>query len=304
MKILLLGSRGFVGSALKEKLSDFEVFSPTREELDIRDISQTEKVIRQLDPEVIISAVGRVAGIQGNIAHPSSLMIENVEISVALAKACHVNGVRKLVQFGSACMYPTSLNRAAIISDIGTGQIEPTSQFYGQAKLFGFSLFESFNKEFNYEWVTAIPSNLYGPQDWKHGPDSHAIAMLVKKFIDSKRIGRNEVEIWGDGTAQRHFLHVEDFVASIKVFMEKGDFATTAFNVSSLNPVSIHDLAYLLADITEYEGQIHFNTTAPSGALRKELNDDYIRSLGWKELFSLRDGLENYVEKYLSEIVS
>jgi GDP-L-fucose synthase len=201
-------------------------------------------------------------------------------------------------------MYPIHLDRPADIADIGSGEIESTSQYYGQAKLFGYKLFEGYNKEYGYEWVTAIPSNLYGPQDWKHGADSHAIAMLVKKFIDSKRMGQNEVEIWGDGTAQRNFLHVEDFVASIKVFMEKGDFATSAFNVSSLNPIAIHDLAYLLADITEYEGQIHFNTTAPSGALRKELNDDYIRSLGWKERFSLRDGLENYVEKYLSEIVS
>jgi len=297
-RILLFGADGFIGSAISKKFSISDSYlGLTRRDLDVRDYSEVKKSINDFKPTIVINATGKVAGIQGNIDAPVNLMRDNSENILSITKACHDLKILKMIQFASACIYPLNELSESKPEDLGTGVIEQTSKAYAISKIFGVELFDSYRKQFGYQWSTIIPTNLYGEGDWNSGTDGHVIAMLTKKFIEAKQNRLPQVEVWGDGKSQRSFLNINDLAAATKFFVTHNMFSFPITNLNGEKEISIYDLADLIKKIVEYPGEIIFDASKPSGAKRKSLNDDVIRKLGWKPKVSLIQGITGYVKK-------
>lgn len=297
-RVLLFGADGFIGSAISKKFSISDSYlGLTRRDLDVRDYSEVKKSISDFKPTIVINATGKVAGIQGNIDAPVNLMRDNSENLLSITRACHDLKILKMIQFASACIYPLNELRASKPEDLGTGVIEQTSKAYATSKIFGVELFDSYRKQFGYQWSTIIPTNLYGAGDWNTGIGGHVIAMLTKKFIEAKQNRLPQVEVWGDGKSIRSFLNINDLAAATKFFVNHNMFSCPITNLNGEKEVSIYDLANLIKKIVEYTGEIIFDASKPSGAKRKSLNDDVITKLGWKPKVSLMQGITEYVKK-------
>ena len=297
-RILVFGADGFIGTAISKEFSTFDSYlGLTRRDLDVRDYSEVKKSITYFKPTIVINATGKVAGIQGNIDAPVNLMRDNSENILSITKACHELKILKMIQFASACIYPLNELSASKPEDLGTGIIEQTSKAYAISKIFGVELFDSYRKQFGYQWSTIIPTNLYGVGDWNTGTDGHVIAMLTKKFIEAKQNKLPQVEVWGDGKSQRSFLNIIDLAAATKFFVTQDMFSCPITNLNGEKEVSIYDLANLIKNATEYPGEIIFDSSKPNGARRKSLNDDSIRKIGWKPKISLSQGINEYVKK-------
>ena len=297
-RILVFGADGFIGTTISKEFSTFDSYlGLTRRDLDVRDYSEVKKSITDFKPTIVINATGKVAGIQGNIDSPVNLMRDNSENILSITKACHELKILKMIQFASACIYPLNELSASKPEDLGTGVIEQTSKAYAISKIFGVELFDSYRKQFGYQWSTIIPTNLYGVGDWNAGTDGHVIAMLTKKFIEAKQNKLPQVEVWGDGKSQRSFLNIIDLAAATKFFVAQDMFSCPITNLNGEKEVSIYDLANLIKNATEYPGEIIFDSSKPNGARRKSLNDDSIRKIGWEPKISLSQGITEYVKK-------
>lgn len=298
MKTLLLGATGLVGSALNEVFAEeFEVIPVSHEKLEIFDYQNLIELISDVKPELILNAAGRVAGIKGQIEKPADLIKSNALISINVARAANELEINNLIQFASACVYPLDIPHPATPKDLGSGAIEPTSKSYAIAKILGIEIFSAYNKQYGRNWKTIIPSNIYGPRDWVHGEAGHVIGMLSEKFYLASKNGLGEVEIWGDGTARRNFLHVSDLALATK-FVVENSIGEEIINVSSKEEVSVSQLATELKSISGFEGNIKFDVQAPSGAKRKTIDDSILRSFGWSENLSFDVGLKTYFENY------
>jgi GDP-L-fucose synthase len=261
------------------------------------DYSKVKKSIVDFAPTIVINATGKVAGIQGNIDSPVNLMRDNSENILSITKACHEMKIVKMIQFASACIYPLNEFSASKPEDLGTGIIEETSKAYAISKIFGVELFDSYRRQFGYQWSTIIPTNLYGIGDWNTGTDGHVIAMLAKKFIEAKQYKLPHVEVWGDGNSYRSFLNVIDLAKATKFFVLRDMFSNQVTNLNGEKEILIYDLAHLIKSVTEYSGKIIFDSSKPNGARRKTLNDDFIRKRGWKPEISLSQGITEYVKE-------
>lgn len=299
--ILLLASGGFVGSAVKK------IFDPStplvtlnRKDLDFRDTQQLTKLMREIDPGVVINAAGQVAGIQGNIDNPVGLIMSNTEVTTSVLRASHEAEVPKLLQFASACIYPLNESTPSRPEDIGTGPIERTSLSYATAKIFAIEAVRAYRNQYGHDWLTIIPTNLYGPGDWDHGSGGHVISMLMAKFVDANDQGSSSVTIWGDGTSRRSFLHIDDLAGAVAFFLRQSPGDQDVVNLSGDREVTINDLALLICRITGFKGEIVFDTTKPNGARRKLLDDSYLRGEGWQPKIVLEEGLVGYLDAYLA----
>lgn len=300
-RILIFGADGFIGAAISKEFSIFDsCLGLTRRDLDVRDYSEVKKSIIDFEPTIVINATGKVAGIQGNIDSPVNLMRDNSENILSITKACHELKILKLIQFASACIYPLNELSASKPEDLGTGVIEQTSKAYAISKIFGVELFDSYRKQFDHQWSTIIPTNLYGVGDWNTGKDGHVIAMLTRKFIEAKLKKLPHVEVWGDGKSLRSFLNITDLAAATKFFVSRDMFSYPITNLNGEKEVSIYDLAHLIKNATEYSGEIIFDISKPNGARRKSINDDAIRKLGWEPKISLSQGITKYVKELMS----
>ncbi len=218
-RILLLGSEGFIGGAMKRVLEPLEdLRALTRADVDLTDYKMVAEILEEFKPRTVINAGGRVAGIQGNIDFPADLMLDNTEISISVLRACHERSIPMVIQFASACVYPLNDLHASKPDEIGTGKIEQTSASYAMAKIHAIEMVRAYRKQYQHDWYTFIPSNLYGPGDWNHGSGGHVAAMLMEKFITAKRDHKSSVEVWGDGHSKRNFLHVDDLADAVKFF--------------------------------------------------------------------------------------
>jgi nucleoside-diphosphate-sugar epimerase len=301
-KILILGSSGFIGRAMKNQLlAQYELISATRKDLDLFNFLEVRDYIDNCGPEIVINAAGKVSGIQGNIDNPSELLMNNTQISINVLKSMHELKISRYVQFASACVYPLNSESDSSPSDIGTGRIEPTSQSYAMAKLLAIEAVSAFKKQFGYLWLTVIPSNLYGEGDWDHGADGHVVSMLTKRFIDCSRNSDKSITIWGDGKSLRSFLHVNDLAKAVNLVINKDHFSESVLNVCSKNELSIRDLANQIGEIVGFRGEINFDLSKPSGARRKTLNDTEVRELGWQEETEFINGLEAYVNAMMKD---
>ena len=302
MNILLLGASGLIGSAIARfKNSGHSLLAPGRSTLNVEDLNALKNFLRMNRIDVLINAAGVAAGIQGNIQDPTNLMLTNSKIINVVMEASHELNIPKVINFGSACIYPVASMNDSKTEDIGTGPIEITSEKYAYAKLYGIKLLESYRMQYGHNWSTIIPSNTYGPNDWTHGANGHVIAMLVDNFYNAIEKDLGEVSLWGTGQAKRTFLHVDDLAKAVWMLVESHEEFQSVLNVSGEEEISIKELAELLARKIGYKGKILFDSTKPEGVLRKRLNDGAIRGMGWQPQITMELGIDNYLRSRLEK---
>lgn len=286
MKILVLGSNGFIGSSILTEASRFNIKAVglSRKDCDFLEIDKLTNLINREAPDFVINAAGVVAGIQGNLDSPFDLLYKNSELILAIAKSCISAEVQSYISFSAACIYPSGSKESTSTSDLWAGKPEISSLSYATSKILGLQLNESVNSQFGLKWKTIIPSNLYGYKDSMLDLDraSHVLESLIAKTLTAKKSKSENVEVWGDGTPQRTFLHVKDLALATLNIIENADKLPSVLNVNGGTEVTIKLLAESIAEFAVYKGGIVFNPQKPNGALRKNLDDSILRSTGWR----------------------
>ena len=303
MKVFIAGSSGLVGSALVRKLnkiSKYEVLTSKSSELDLRNSEAVFDFFAHNNPNVVIGAAAKVGGIHANATYPVEFLIENTQIQNNLLSAAHKFRCEKLVFLSSSCVYPKDCPQPIKESYLLTGPLEITNQAYAIAKIAGMKLVESYRNQYQKKWISAMPTNLFGPKDNFSRETSHVLPAMIRKFHDAKI--RNEVvQLWGDGTAKREFLHVDDLAEAVDFLINNYD-SDEAINIGTGKDISILELANLISEIVGYEGPIKWDTSRPNGTPRKLLDTSKINSLGWSPKISLVEGVTSTYEWFLGEI--
>jgi GDP-L-fucose synthase len=300
MKFLVAGGSGLVGSAVVRELqqNSKEVISISSKDLNLLDRAKTFTYVKNLQPDVIIDAAGKVGGIGGNNAFPVEFLSENLQIQSNLMDAAHEAKVKKFIFLGSSCIYPRNCDQPIKEEYLLTGELEQTNSAYAIAKIAGIELIKSYRKQHGYSWISIMPTNLYGPNDNFDLETSHVLPALIRKFIDAKKSGSLEVSLWGSGKSLREFLHVDDLVKAIMVCLEKYD-DPKQINIGSGVEISVKDLATKIAQTVGFTGSILWDTSLPDGTPRKVLDSRKINNLGWKPSISLDQGIKLTVQWYL-----
>ena len=313
MSIFIAGHNGMVGSAilrkLKEKNKDAEIILKTREELDLTNQSDVTNFYKEYSPNEVIIAAAKVGGINANNSYPADFIYDNLLIQCNLIHGAYKSGVKKLLFLGSSCIYPKESENPIKEESLLTGELEKTNEPYAIAKIAGIKLCESYNRQYGLNYLSVMPSNLYGPGDNYDLENSHVIPALIKKFYEAKAEGLPSVNIWGSGKPLREFLHVDDlaeaslvaFDGKNKSFFESLSETCSHINIGSGREISIYDLAILVKEIFSYDGKIKFDDSMPDGTMRKLLDISKITDLGWKPKISLRDGLTRVINDYIKE---
>lgn len=307
-KVFITGSNGMVGSALVRLYSsqtEFRVISPSRQELDLLNRNQVFEFISNTKPNLVIDAAARVGGIVDNNSYPVDFLSVNLQIQTNLMDAAAAANVKRFVFLGSSCIYPKLASQPLKESYLMTGPLEETNSAYAVAKIAGLRLIQAYRQQFGFNWISTMPTNLYGPNDNFDPDSSHVIPGLFTKFHNAKVLGASEVELWGSGTAMREFLHVYDLSLAIKFVAENYDH-DDFINIGSGEEISIKNLAELIKNIVGFEGETLWNSNYPDGNPRKLLDSSKILNLGWRPKISLEAGLEStyswFLENYLKTL--
>jgi len=292
-KIFVAGHRGMVGSALVRRL-EAEAFSNVvtreRSQLDLTDESAVAKFFAEERPNVVIVAAAKVGGIKANNDYPVEFLVKNLRIQNNVIHAAHENGVRKLLFLGSSCIYPKFAPQPIQESALLTGPLEPTNEAYAIAKIAGIKLCQAYAREYGANFISAMPTNLYGPNDNFDLETSHVLAALLRKAHEAKTRGDQRLIVWGTGKPRREFLHVDDLASACLLLLENYD-SPDIINVGCGEDISIRELAELICDVVGFDGELAWDTTKPDGTPRKLLDVSKIRALGWKPAVPLRDGI-------------
>ncbi|MCC7232734.1 MAG: GDP-L-fucose synthase [Bacteroidia bacterium] len=302
-KIYVAGHRGMVGSAILRRLQQEgfrHLVFRTSGELDLRNQADVDEFFRKEKPAYVFLAAARVGGIQANSTFRADFLSDNLAIQLNVIRSAHVHGVKKLLFLGSSCIYPRDADQPLKEEYLLTGPLESTNEPYAIAKIAGIKLCESFRDQYGCNFISAMPTNLYGPNDNYDLQQSHVLPALIRKFHEAAQRGADETEVWGSGIPLREFLHVDDLAGACLLLMEKYD-QKLFVNVGSGQEISIRDLADLIARITGFHGHIRFDPTKPDGTPRKLLDSTRMRSLGWKPEISLNDGISATYELFKSE---
>ncbi len=303
MKVFIAGSSGLVGSALVRKfnkISNYEVLTSKSSELDLRNTNAVFDFFAEHKPTVVIDAAAKVGGIHANATYPVEFLIENTEIQINLFSAAHKFHCEKLVFLSSSCVYPKDCPQPIKESFLLTGPLEITNQAYAIAKIAGMKLVESYRNQYQKKWISAMPTNLFGPNDNFSKTNGHVLPAMIRKFHDAK-IKNEAVLLWGDGTAKREFLHVDDLAEAVDFLIDNYD-SDEAINIGTGKDISILELANLISEIVGYEGLIKWDASKPNGTPRKLLDTSKINSLGWNPKISLTEGITTTYEWFLGEI--
>jgi GDP-L-fucose synthase len=300
MTILVAGGSGLVGSAIVRELKrvNKDVVGISSKDVDLLDRDKTFAYIKNINPTVIIDAAAKVGGIGGNNSFPVEFLTQNLQIQSNLMDAAHAAKTEKFVFLGSSCIYPRNCSQPIKEDYLLTGELEQTNSAYAIAKIAGIELIKSYRKEYDYKWISVMPTNLYGPNDNFDLETSHVLPALIRKFIEAKQNNKSEVTVWGSGTPLREFLHTDDLAKAVLLCMEKYDDAQQ-INVGSGVEISILDLAHKIAEIVGFEGSIVMDLSKPDGTPRKVLDITKVSNLGWKPTISLDQGIASTVEWYL-----
>lgn len=291
--IYVAGHRGLAGSAIwrhLEKAGYTNLVGFTSSELDLTDRDLVFKKVAEISPDVIIDAAAKVGGIHANDTYPAEFLSDNLQIQVNLMDAANAAGVDRLLFLGSSCIYPKFAPQPIHESSLLTGALEETNSAYGIAKIAGILQVQAVRKQFGRHWISAMPTNLYGPNDNYHPENSHVLAALIRKFHEAKVSNTAEVTIWGTGTPLREFLHVDDLASAVEFLLNHYDQPET-INVGSGDEVLVNELAALIAEVVGYEGSITHDLSKPDGTPRKILDSGKLHDLGWKPTWNLRDGI-------------
>ena len=299
MTILVAGGSGLVGSAIVRELErvNKKVIGISSKDLNLLDRTKSFSFIKELKPKVIIDAAAKVGGVGSNNAYPVEFLSQNLQIQTNLMDAAHEAKVEKFLFLGSSCIYPRNCAQPIKEEYLLTGELEETNSAYAVAKIAGIELIKSYRKEYGYSWISAMPTNLYGPYDNFDLENSHVLPALIRKFVEAKRNNSAEVVLWGSGTPLREFLHVDDLAKAVLVCLEKYD-SSTQINIGSGVEVSIKDLATKIAKQSGFSGKTIWDGNRPDGTPRKVLDGTKITKLGWKPKISLDEGITTTVEWY------
>ena len=306
-KVFVAGHNGLVGSAiirnLKSKHYD-NVYWIRRKNCDLRNRLQVDSYFEQAKPEYVFLAAAKVGGIHANNEYPAEFIHDNLMIQTNVIDAAYRNGVKKLVFLGSSCIYPKMATQPITEDALMTGPLEPTNDAYATAKIAGIRMCRAYRQQYGFNAISLMPTNLYGPNDNFDHNTSHVLPAMISKFDGSLDKSEHwEVELWGDGTPKREFLHVDDLAEACVKCMQDYD-EPEPINVGTGEDVTIKELAETIADVVGYKNNIKWNTDKPNGTPRKVLNVDKIKSLGWEPKITLREGIESTYTWYKENVIT
>jgi GDP-L-fucose synthase len=294
-RIFVAGHRGLVGSALVRRLEaeGFEnILTASRDQLDLRNQAEVSHWFKANQPEFVFLVAGRVGGILANSNFPAEFIYDNMMIHGTVVEAAHRYGTRKLLYLGSSCIYPRQATQPINEDQLLTGPLEPTNEWYAIAKIAGIKLCQAYRRQYGSNFISAMPTNLYGPNDNFDLNSSHVLPALIRKFHDAQLAGETEVEIWGTGSPMREFLHVDD-LADACVFLVRNYDDDGHINVGTGQDLAIRDLADLIRSIVHPNATLRFDTSKPDGTPRKVLDVSRLTDLGWRPQTDLADGIRS-----------
>ena len=300
-KIYVAGHRGLVGSAIERRLRILgfdNLIRKTRAELDLTSQAQVEAFFRLEKPDVVFLSAAKVGGIHANNIYPADFIRDNLQIQTNIIDSAYRNGVKKLAFLGSSCIYPKFAPQPMKEEHLLTGELEPTNEWYAIAKIAGIKMCQAYRRQYGFNAISLMPTNLYGPGDNFNLANSHVLPALIRKFHDAKSNNQSNVTVWGTGTPKREFLHVDD-LADASVFLMNRYDEEGIVNVGVGEDISIGELAQLVKEVVGYPGDIVYDTSKPDGTPRKLLDVSKLTALGWKAKINLADGVASTYDWYL-----
>jgi GDP-L-fucose synthase len=300
-KIYIAGHKGMVGSSLERNLRKegfFNIITRASSELDLLNQEAVCEFFNQEKPDYVLLAAARVGGIQANLSAPGEFLYENLQIQNNVIHQAYLNNVKKLVFFGSSCIYPKNSPQPLKEEYLLSGKLESTNESYAIAKIAGLKLCEYYKKQFNFNCISVMPCNLYGPNDKFDIQNAHVLGALVKRFCDAKKSNLNEITLWGTGIAKREFMHVDDLSKAVLLLLMKEYNEPEFINVGSGKDISIRELSDLICNLVDFKGEIKWDNTKPDGMLKKCMDVTKIKSMGFVPQIELVEGIKQMIEIY------
>ena len=291
-RVFVAGHRGLVGSAVTRRLvaDGHEVITRGHGDLDLRDATRTGRFLADIRPDAVVLAAARVGGIMANSTYPVQFIEDNLRIQLSVVAGSYATGVGRLLFLGSSCIYPKFAPQPIREEALLTGPLEPSNEAYALAKIAGIVQIQSYRRQYGASYISAMPTNLYGPGDNFDLATSHVLPALIRRFHEAKREGAAEVTLWGSGTPRREFLHVDDLAAACALLLHSYD-GDEPVNVGCGEDMTIRQLAETVRSVVGYDGRIAWDTSKPDGTPRKLLDISRLSALGWKPDVALREGI-------------
>ena len=305
-RIFVAGHNGMVGSAIKRNLdkNGYNNFiTKNQNELNLTRQKDVENFFFYEKPEYVILAAAKVGGIHANSTYPAEFIYDNLIIESNVIKAAYDNNAKKLLFLGSSCIYPKLAPQPMPEECLLTGELEKTNEAYAIAKIAGLKMCEYFNKQYNTDYISVMPTNLYGPNDNYHPENSHVLPALIRRFHEAKKNGDKQVTVWGTGNALREFLYVDD-LADACVFLMNNYSGNETVNIGTGKEITIDELAKTIGKTVGYNGEIKFDASKPEGTPRKLLNVEKLEKLGWKYKTELEDGIKMAYDDFLEKVIN
>ena len=304
-KIFVAGHNGLVGSAIVRNLKEkgfTNIITQTRDQLDLTDFNAVKSYFIVEPPDYVFLAAAKVGGIGGNSDYPADFIYQNLMIQSNVIHASYISGVKKLLFLGSSCIYPKFAKQPITEDQLLTGSLESSNDAYAIAKIAGIKMCQAYRKQYGFNAVAVMPTNLYGINDNFDHNYGHVLPSLIAKFHGSKEKSKHwVVKLWGDGSPKREFLHVDDLAEALFIVMEKYN-SEDIINIGTGEDVTIKELAEIIVEVTGYKNDYEWDTSKPNGTPRKVLNVDKIKSLGWEPKIGLKEGIESTYEWYKKNI--